>query len=845
MNRRQILFFAFGSIASSMLVSCASEEFVGNVAGTGRAISFEVGVAGSVDVATTKSGADDFLPTSSIALHGGDSTLYANCDERNTIDMHYKTAPQTRGNIQSTADFYSSFGLFGYVYEKSSSWASNNKSISPDSKINNVEVSKSGDKWVTNSYWPGSTKNATFFAYAPYNCSGATFSTTGTPTVTYTIPQTISEQQDLLIAKSSENILCDGQTIPSLSFNHALSAIVFKQGTLPSGYSIKSIEISGVYDKGMLSFEGTEWNNLQGTASYTTTSLSDVLFLMPQTIPSGAKLSVTFNTGTEDKVLSSDLNGVEWEKGCKYTYSISANEITGTYKFEVTPSSKYVEIGGGTVNFIVKSFYEYSDGETVSVAWSCSNATTQNGSVGKDGNSFVLSVSSNSDNVINHNSTLQSRTSKGNSTTPWNLSNNTGASAIENTANCYVVGSKGTYSIPLVYGNAIKNGKINAIAYNENSPTGTFVNHLGNQIKNPYIYENYTGGGSSGSKIAASSVALVWQDVIGLIEKSSLKLSADKHFIIFSIGDKIAQGNALIAVKDADGKIMWSWHIWVTDRDEDMYNTETITTLDGNHENDFMNYPVGWCDKNPTGVLSRSYTLDFTQNGSGQTISQIIIQDGTTAKDGNALFYEWGRKDPMGANNNDYNALKTKYDIDGNIFTMTSSSQATKSDAIQNPNIFYTRGSGTGEYNWETYSTYDNWNATGGTSNHMGNYTETIKTIYDPSPIGFKLWPAYALSVFTSTGTNSLYGAIINSNGSYTDNGWYLYTNSGKTRTTFWKLLGHMNSYSTMGCTRCDYWSAQTATGASSYNFYITSSIVSPQETDARANGFSVRPVKE
>ncbi|WP_348243310.1 hypothetical protein, partial [Salmonella enterica] len=85
------------------------------------------------------------------------------------------------------------------------------------------------------------------------------------------------------IAKSDENILCDGNTLPSLSFNHALTAVTFQQGTLPTGYIIKSIEISGVYNKGTLSFEGTSWTPEEGKASYTSTSLDDVLFLIPQT----------------------------------------------------------------------------------------------------------------------------------------------------------------------------------------------------------------------------------------------------------------------------------------------------------------------------------------------------------------------------------------------------------------------------------------------------------------------------------------------------------------------------------------------------------------------------------
>ncbi|MDY5237317.1 hypothetical protein, partial [Bacteroides helcogenes] len=48
------------------------------------------------------------------------------------------------------------------------------------------------------------------------------------------------------------------------------------------------------------------------------------------------------------------------------------------------------------------------------------------------------------------------------------LANQTnGDSDNENTANCYVVSASGYYSFPLVYGNAIKDGTTNTLAYME------------------------------------------------------------------------------------------------------------------------------------------------------------------------------------------------------------------------------------------------------------------------------------------------------------------------------------------------------------------------------------------
>ena len=42
------------------------------------------------------------------------------------------------------------------------------------------------------------------------------------------------------------------------------------------------------------------------------------------------------------------------------------------------------------------------------------------------------------------------------------------------TANCYLVHAPGTYKIPLVYGNAIKNGAVNTEAFNPTGTSGTY-----------------------------------------------------------------------------------------------------------------------------------------------------------------------------------------------------------------------------------------------------------------------------------------------------------------------------------------------------------------------------------
>ncbi|MBO5626683.1 MAG: hypothetical protein J5953_12975 [Prevotella sp.] len=61
----------------------------------------------------------------------------------------------------------------------------------------------------------------------------------------------------------------------------------------------------------------------------------------------------------------------------------------------------------------------------------------------------------------------------------------------------------------------------------------------------------------------SKSGSLVWKDVSTDIV-TDLAVSGD--FLTFSVPQSaIMQGNAVVAVKDGDGKIMWSWHLWFTD----------------------------------------------------------------------------------------------------------------------------------------------------------------------------------------------------------------------------------------------------------------------------------------
>ena len=367
-----------------------------------------------------------------------------------------------------------------------------------------------------------------------------------------------------------------------------------------------------------------------------------------------------------------------------------------------------------------------------------------------------------------------------------------------NTANCYVVTHPGYYKFPLVYGNAIKNGATNANAYG----SSTFVNHLNRQITEPYIYNN--------ENCTVGSAELVWQDALNLI--SDISLCDEQKYIKFEITkENIEQGNAVIAVKDEGGKIMWSWHIWVTNKN--VYETQAVTASYNSQPKTlmFMPFPLGWNDSTPAPTCT---------------------------------YYQWGRKDPFPPSNGSSLTSTTdktvyKYDTSGNSITEncwpTSREKATIATSILHPSTFYF-----GYANWCSQSSNELWNV--GEDDHNVDFETITKSVYDPSPAGFRLPETAAFTGFTVNGVNE---GTPNGTWSDTTNGYTFTTNNVE---TYWQACGYRaydsGSLGNVGSAGY-YWSAgpSITTGGRILRFYSGS--VYPQSDSNRADGFSVRPVSE
>ena len=324
-----------------------------------------------------------------------------------------------------------------------------------------------------------------------------------------------------------------------------------------------------------------------------------------------------------------------------------------------------------------------------------------------------------------------------------------GSSIAQTTANCYVVSAPGWYKIPLVYGNMLKNGGTNSSAAQQ----GVHVRHDGQSIGGPWIKTELGGGGSYDAE-------LVWQDndptavcadcgrahgVIDIGTKNSPGLYTEGNYLYFHVPQhSIKPGNNVIGVKK-NGELVWSWHIWITD--------QALGTVDSRYLNAF----IGWIPLSLQGGTAltsiypaRSEQIKIVQvqeDGSeipgeqGQSAEIIIIQPGNMSqallnnreyKYGRGVYFQYGRKDPMfpalstGGNNGTQpvfdgngNRLHNKGDM-GAQMPHDNGNGKNVGHSIKNPALFYTVG-------------------TPFTAHVGGYWNSSRKTVYDPSPIGYRV----------------------------------------------------------------------------------------------------------
>lgn len=269
---------------------------------------------------------------------------------------------------------------------------------------------------------------------------------------------------------------------------------------------------------------------------------------------------------------------------------------------------------------------------------------------------------------------------------------------------------------------------------NENEPGVNAVNLSASGTANCYVIDaageyafdaSVRGNGASSQgleipqPLSPSSAKLLWQDSKSMI--SSVSLSGTR--VVFTAGSK--PGNAVIAVENASGEIIWSWHIW--------HPEEPVSGL----------------------TTSKGYTL------MNMNLGAISSELGLPAY---GLLYQWGRKDPFPGSPIAFGGtIQTKsapvYDLDGNETQILASSMFESYSnnlayAIAHPNTCLSCSpTRTGDWLLSDESSPALWGNPEGGLNVDGKYINNGgKSIYDPCPAGWRVPPADLYSNFTGSG---------------------------------------------------------------------------------------------
>ena len=403
----------------------------------------------------------------------------------------------------------------------------------------------------------------------------------------------------------------------------------------------------------------------------------------------------------------------------------------------------------------------------------------------------------------------------------------------------------------MVYGNAITGGEDNTKSYICNQPTPppvpenlflrNFKDHLGNDIDNPWIEKTHGGAnaGISGAKI-------VWADEANLVHLASAPIVHDGSdaYLQFEVrASDIKSGNVVVAATK-DGTVVWSWHLWFAP--QSALSPIEVTNHQGVKYN-FTTENLGW---KPTKWESTVYqsprSVKFrveqtiANNGVKQYTDITITQDPGIQRYGRSTFYQWGRKD----------ALSTTDNPAQGSFSFRNSVPLLQY-AIQHPETMFSFrfdvGAGHYSYNWCSEQYRNLWSA-----NYNGteeNQTDKIvKTIYDPSPAGFKLPAIDAFKFFDEEFWTSLPDGFPSNDKLFIRNyGYNFWTNSSHTATIYFPSAGYRFCIDGRIVPKNGWYS--TATPDSDLNNYLLwfswkqlglgSSYVS------RADATTIRPVKE
>ena len=901
MKKKIFNYMLFASIVGGMtlsVASCSDDDLSSNQGGSNEAlVRFSVKDVQSETIARgaamtrgaiTPGLANKDLAGQKLAAHSNRNLDV--CLIETTVEgiNPVKADARTRAEIETTigGDF-SSTGIRGVAAT----------SILTTPEWFKAAKTKSNGELYTPIRWSFAQPWARFFAVYPSKDSYSKLtindmtSADNAPSVDFTVEPNVRDQKDFMTACTGEVHYATQfeQPTTNLDFRHALTAIRFAVGqNLSWNKTIDKVEIRNAIMKSKYKLSnafngaGATWDNTgatRGTAtlsglSVNTSSNPNVtimgntgdnftFYMIPQVLTGNSVTAyVHFTDNTE---ITATLKG-EWKAGTTRTLKLSETTSSWNYTITATNPSAAAYDQTTTDNYGITSYRTAPDGTQQAVPWkvvgydadgdgtftmaekpawltSLSKTEGDGGTAAEQGTATLTKDVG--DLLAKRNNELKTATPLGSTSNPYDLSTK-GGTENRSTANSYVISAPGHYRLPLVYGNAIKNGNDNPSSY-KTSNTGIYIlsnfqDHAGHNIDDPWIEKT-----NSGANSGVDGAEVVWADAANLVHSPSIAHDGGNAFLDFEVkaGD-IQSGNAVIAVTKGS-VVVWSWQLWFAP--QNALSTIAVTNHQGKIYN-FTKETLGW---KPTQWSGATYEQPRTvkvkveqtvaNNGTKKETVINITQKPGSVKKGAATLYQFGRKDAfpgVEASELAANSHFTENNAGDNMSIM---------NGIQNPSSFYTWGGSWYNTPPAGYSYNNLWSADNTVTGYNDN--SVVKTVYDPSPVGFKMPASNAFTGFTANGQN---GGTKNvdgtSNGQTFQNnfGHNFWTSSSKTATINFPASGY-RYYS--GASLYDvggngyFWSAVPLSANYGCGLYFYSGFVYPVGNEYRASGFAVRPVSE
>lgn len=851
-------------------------------------------------------------------LHEQVQDGFVTADPKITSDSELRS--RAAHMVMGPEDFYNEIGVAAYVYEDGE-WSD---VAGKANYFRNEKIAKDSDgsyNLQSKFFWPNQPgKKMRFAAYAPFQeeikdvwTMDAEMDDGVTPFagVSYITNFDLSKQVDLLIAISDEFDCTNPQPV-HLNFRHALAAVRFETGGGLKGATIKRIAFDPIWYNGIINIETGTMDKLWGAGNFfvepnkyiATDAITDILdgqvmLFPPYTSTTWTYLRIDFEVGGTNRHVDLPFFAKKWEGGKTYTYRLTNSQYSELMSVEYGDQNSatgevhiHAPYNGGSPTFRLNSTiggftpqplawkaYFQPEGSTTwsetAPDWLSLSMTNGSGDVG-EGTQITANFKPEPYVEVDLDASLL-KSCNGSSTQRYNLATQRTDNRINTTANCYVANRWGYYMLPCVYGNAITNGGTNTAAYTApydgagNAPHDEgdilykFVDHLGRDISAPLI------DGHAYGRFTIKEAKLLWEDVDGLVTNVEYKSglyqwgAVSTGGIVFDIPQGNAkQGNAVIALYDTNGNIIWSWHIWVTPLGG-QYTIPIQTAYNQQLDIDAVN--LGWVSFNPIkDYRARTCKVRFVSLTEDTSVEVTFGQEPhAILAPGDGLFYQWGRKDPFRGVNRSGVTVLPAYDwpnlnIDKKSLKRDLLAWRTKHPATYHQ-ISRKQGLTAAEradldilVNITDDMFMNLWNSSNAGTNN-GDHIFTTKTVYDPCPPGFKVAPPCTFTGMTATGWG-IENDMSKWSGTwdYEQKGFMAKSTADHLLTVLFPTCGYMDydDFSTRLYNRGTHsyiWTAGSFNHscAKYYWFYNTpdNNYINPFDHYLIGDGFSVRGVKE